>query len=396
VGLLDLVRAVLSGKLFAPPSPQRPIPWQPDALAPVFYGYRDYDVVFAPVLAEMTAPGVAGGRAPVATEMSARGTTEGRAHGAAIGGARPSHPCRVFFPTLDGSPDSAAILAPVGGFPLIVLVHGECREPEHYKKWFLLSAQLARSGYVVVIPELPGIVGGDEAPDVAGDLALLWQFIDWMRTGWEHRETLMPAPFTGVAGHSHGGGLAAALVASNPAEFKAWASLSGVTRESLVALARAPFAKLFMWGTEDALLVDLNPAPESSLWEDMAGPKHSAIFHDMHHWDYLEPGTTSCDGERGACGLTPSLTRETLMMFFGRYLTPDGAPDLRPRIASSLRPPALKDFTGALSSEQQRSAGAFLGGFEAIDSDSGCGVQLTWETSLADRGSIHCGTAPSP
>jgi len=381
VGLFDHIRALLSGKFFAPPSPQRPIEWQPDALAPVFYGYRDYEAEFAPVVAEMAAPHV----------------TEMRAPGAIVGGARPRHPCRVFFPTLDGSPDSAAILAPVGGFPLIVFVHGECKEPEHYKKWFLLPAQLARCGYVVVVPELPGIVAGDEAPEVAGDLALLWQFINWMRTAWEHRQTLMPAPFTGVAGHSHGGGLAAALVASGPTAFKAWASLSGVTREAFAPLAVAPCAKLFMWGTDrDAPLVDLTPEPESSSWAEMVGPKHSAIFHDMGHWDYLEPGTTSCDVDRGPCALNPSLTVETLMMFFGRYLTPDGAPDLRPRIASSLRPPSFKDFVGALSLEQQFYDGGFFhDAFEGIGSDTDCGVHLTWDVGGGDSGSIVFGTAPN-
>src|ERR1022692_268840 len=164
------------------------------------------------------------------------------------------------------SPRLAAILAPVGGFPLIVFAHGECKESEHYKKWYQLPARLARCGYVVVVPELPGIIAGDEAPEVGPDLALLWGFINWMRTEWEHRQTLMPAPFTGVAGHSHGGGLAAALVTSNPGAFKAFASLSGITREPFAAIAAAPMPKLFMWGTRDAPLLDLNPTPESSEW----------------------------------------------------------------------------------------------------------------------------------
>jgi len=125
-------------------------------------------------------------------------------------------------------------------------------------------------------------------------------------------------------------------------------------------------------------------------------PKHSAIFNDMAHWDYLEPGTTSCDGKRGPCTLTPSLATETLMMFFGRYLTPEGAPDLRPRIASNLRPPSVKDFTHALSVEQEFYAGAFLDdSFENIGSNRGCGVQLTWEISANDLGTTNYGAAPN-
>jgi pimeloyl-ACP methyl ester carboxylesterase len=374
MGFLDRVRAFLSGKSLGPPPPESPISWQPDALTPVSYGYRDYEAVFAPTVAAMAAP---------------------RRTSGAIDAGAPRHPCRVFFPTVDGSPDSAAILTPVGGFPLIVFVHGECNEPEHYKKWFLLPAQLARCGYVVVVPELPGIAGGDEAPEVTGDLALLWQFIDWMRTRWEHRETLMPAPFTGVAGHSHGGGLAAALVNSDPSAFKAFASLSGVTQEEFAPLAAAPFAKLFMWGTEwDASLVNLAPQPKSASWDRTATPKHSAIFADMGHWDYLQPGATSCEGERGPCAITPSLTVETLMMFFGRYLTPSGAPDLRGCIASSLQPPSFEDFASALSPDQEFYAGGFLGGFETIGSHPGCSVRLTWDVGAGDSGSVVCGKAP--
>jgi hypothetical protein len=82
-------------------------------------------------------------------------------------------------------------------------------------------------------------------------------------------------------------------------------------------------------------------------------------------------------------------------MFFGRYLTPSGAPDLRPRIPSSLRPPSFKDFTNALSLDQQFYADGFLSGFETIGSDSGCGVRLTWDVGGADAGSLVCGTAPN-
>jgi hypothetical protein len=84
------------------------------------------------------------------------------------------------------------------------------------------------------------------------------------------------------------------------------------------------------------------------------------------------------------------------MMFFGRYLTPDGAPDLRPRIDSSLRPPLQKDLTDALSLEQDLYSGDFLGSFENISSDESCGVQLRWNVGAGDSGSTHSGTAHNP
>jgi hypothetical protein len=92
-----------------------PIAWRPTALAPVFYAYRDY--------------GTAGG---------APGDV------------------RVFFPSLDGSPDSGEILRDCGRYPLIVFAHGHCStDTDHYLKRFEVPAVLARAGYVVAVPRLP-------------------------------------------------------------------------------------------------------------------------------------------------------------------------------------------------------------------------------------------------
>src|ERR1700749_6258 len=75
-----------------PPVDTCPIGWQPGALTPVFYSYRDYtsQLVNAP-------PEVSRG-----------------------GGGLPFQPpanIRVFFPSLDGSPQYAAILQGCGHYP---------------------------------------------------------------------------------------------------------------------------------------------------------------------------------------------------------------------------------------------------------------------------------------
>src|SRR5438105_1573078 len=126
---LDAIRAAISG---IRGEPGCAIAWQPNALAPVFYGYRDYEVVFPPVLMARLAPGdVVGGL------------------------GLPTHRARVFYPSLDGSPEGAAILSDCGRFPVIVFAHGECDgDVDHYKKWFEIPALLARAGSIVVIPEL--------------------------------------------------------------------------------------------------------------------------------------------------------------------------------------------------------------------------------------------------
>jgi acetyl esterase/lipase len=92
-----------------------PIDWQPNAYAPVFFGMRNY---------------------PASVALDGAPTA-----------------CRVFFPSLDGAFSSAPILDGCGRYPLVLFAHGNCiNEQDHYTKWFELPAQLARSGYVVVVP----------------------------------------------------------------------------------------------------------------------------------------------------------------------------------------------------------------------------------------------------
>jgi dipeptidyl aminopeptidase/acylaminoacyl peptidase len=106
----------------------------------------------------------------------------------------------VFFPSLDGAVFSTPILEGCGRYPLILFAHGHCDESEHYKKWYLLPAQLARSGYVVVVPELPGIAIHPSNEDHPA-LQRMVDIVSWIREYWEHRNNLLPAQSTGVAGH---------------------------------------------------------------------------------------------------------------------------------------------------------------------------------------------------
>src|SRR5688572_24986566 len=68
-----------------PPNDDPPIGWGPSLLAPVFYGCADYD-------ATVGAP----------TKL------------------------RVFYPSLDGSPQCAPFLGGPGRFPLVLFLHGRC------------------------------------------------------------------------------------------------------------------------------------------------------------------------------------------------------------------------------------------------------------------------------
>lgn len=135
----------------------------------MFYGYTDY-----------------GSPLTNAPEALARGIT-----------LPPEPAVRVYYPSLEGSPQGAPILSMCEQLPLVLFIHGDC-DGVPYDQWIELPAQLARSGYVVVVTSYGGFLAtGDPAIT-----APLRQVHDRMRTTWEHRDRLMPSPHTAVVGHS--------------------------------------------------------------------------------------------------------------------------------------------------------------------------------------------------
>ena len=304
--LLDAIRPAQTGGFKQPPGP--PIPWQPNTLSPVFWGYRDY-YAHGPVFVEHAAPGAV--TLPVPTPL-------------------PSN-CRIYYPSLDGTPHGAAILTDCGLYPLIVFAHGSCPADRgahaQYRRWDVVLGQLARCGYVIVAPELPVLEQTDTPPEFDDySPVLLAEMVAWMRTDWDYAATLAENA-TGIAGWSYGGGLAAKYTAANPAEIAAVATLSAPS-ESQVWWTTIQAPKLLMWGTGNASEWESPLADD--VWDELPTPKHRAVFPNAHHIDYLPAGSSACEATygRGPCALQPELTAELLMMFFGRYLTPAGAPDL--------------------------------------------------------------------
>jgi dienelactone hydrolase len=331
-GLLAAVIDVLQKIL-----PNRcPIPWRPNALAPVFYGVGDV------------------------------GPTDGAPATA-----------RVYFPSLDGSPESAAILMHCGRYPLIVFAHGHCvGDPDHYLKWIEIPAQLARAGYVVVVPQLPQIGGGTAPSQADDDLARLRDLVAWMRTGWVHRSTLEPSPGTGLVGHSFGAGLAGRLAAEG--NLRAYASLSGHVASPVREAIEVP--KLFTWGfppaTADEQLVPIL----DDAWARVGIPKHRIVFAELSHWDYVPPGRVPCEQGRGACRPAGVVAWDLVITFFGTYLPPPAVPDLPDRIPPSLIPPQLD-----LTEKQQFFAGGWLSGVGLLeDSSDNCAVTIAFETSTGN------------
>lgn len=314
-------------------------------MTPVFHGYREY--------------GPGQGNAPL--------------------------PSRVFFPSIDTSPASAAILAGCGRYPTILFSHGHCigDERNNYQRWVLLPAQLARAGYVVIVPQIPdiGIIPSREHPA----LAAMREILRWLREAWEHREVLMPAEATGVAGHSFGGLLTAQFARNN--DVAAYVALSADWANWMdgpLPILDIQQPKLVL---ETA--AQLFPGLSKQQWDALSPPKHRAIFETGEHWDYL-PGSVSlpCHSPRGPCPHIPAAAADLLTMFFGKYLPPELSPHLPPRIPSSLFPPRL-----VLTPQQSPFAKDYLAGMPALGGDSKCGIELTPPDYYSAGASLAIGLA---
>lgn len=347
-------------RVFVDATPGCPISWKPSVFAPVFYGYQDTTAVFPPVAHQA--------RTPAGTAMAS-------ALGGPGGNRALGHRVRVWFPSLDGSPQHAPILRGCGRYPLVILAHGSCpQDDDQYQKWFELPAVLARCGYVVIVPELHlGAPSGNE-----DEQSLIGKLSAWARSGWEHAEVVMPAPATALVGHSWGAGLLGHVAAQEADSYAAYVSLSGV--EVPLAMRRSTMPRLFTWGSDFPAEV---LGVQVSQWEALTSPAHVAEFHDAGHWDYLPVGRSAChESEPASCTLMPFLAADLVACFLTRYLRPEGVPVKKwgPwklfTIHRSLRPPAF--FPWYLTSEQQFYAGGHLNAWKAVPSHDGCGVTLGW------------------
>jgi hypothetical protein len=313
-----------------PPLDVCPIGWQPSGLTPVFYGFRDYDET-------QGAPGKV----------------------------------RVFFPSLDGSPQHADVLQGCGRYPVVLFVHGDCEgDPDHYLRWFQLPAQLARAGYVVAVPQLPGIIAGNQPFEDQGTQATLAAVLTWIRQGWDYRGTLLPEPATGLAGHSFGA-LHVGFLATTT-ETAGVVSLSGVWGDwpdsPPIWGLRVP--QLFTWGTADLPTAMLS----GDLWNPIARPKHRAIFTGGEHFDYLYTAQLPCRQYPGTCQWVGLAATDLVTMFFANYLPPELWPNLPSLVPDTLIPPQLN-----LTLQQEFYAGAYLIGVQIFDEASNCGVEITQE-----------------
>jgi pimeloyl-ACP methyl ester carboxylesterase len=322
--------------------PECPIGWQPDVLAPVFYGWQEFAV-------DDGAPGS----------------------------------LRIWFPSLDGNPEHASILSPSRGrFPLVLFLHGQCSDAEHYKAWDVLPAELARSGYVVVVPDLGP---GPGPPWAEGESPARWVqvFLEWARAHWGHREQLMPAPATAVIGHSYGAMWGGRFVASAPETLSAYASIGGGWLEwpgsPPLPLADLRVPALFIRGDED-VFAEISPRNGlETFWNQVPRPKHSIVLDGGTHFDHLRTPNdikAACGGQQGPCNLIGYLTADLVTVFLSKYIPPENSGIPAGFIPDTLTLPHVR-----LTEGQHFYAGAHLPGLSKLPQES-CGGEHIWETTL--------------
>jgi hypothetical protein len=315
-----------------------PISWRPNVLAPVLHGRRSY------------LPDDGSG-APL--------------------------PLEVVFPALHGNPESAPFLESCGPYPLVILAHGGCYIPGAggapqqlvYQHWAIspMARQLARAGYVVVVPQLSA---GSVTTD--GDVVRLSDAAAWIRTGWEHARHL--APTTGVVGHSRGGvyGLKLAIQGGVQAYAGLSPEMSALTQTIAVDLIQQyRRAQLWIYGDQDTNNVlettwqmpwDASASP-SGTWDLVRVPKYFAYVREMGHYGYLPKVP-------GACGdgpdLMTELTADLVTMFLGRHLSVPGSPSLLRRIPSTLYFP---EWGRSLTPAQSFFGAAYMTGVAKLQRD---------------------------
>jgi pimeloyl-ACP methyl ester carboxylesterase len=281
---------------------------------------------------------------------------------------------RVYYPSLDGAVQNAPLLEHCGQFPLILFLHGHCQsEDDHVYRWERTLAQLARSGFVVAAPSL-SLGSGPQQDSV---FAQARGVLRWMRRHWAGRHALLPAPATGVFGHSYGA-MVAARVATTPG-VSAFAGLSAGWHEWAtygpleIPLFKLAVPSLHMWGTEGLFSDAISDEDLAAI----AMPRHHVVLEGGEHWVYLQGQTGGCAPAAGGCHLLGAVAGDLVAGFFARYLPP-----LESEIAGGGIPPSLVPPEIELTFEQEFYAGGHLGGLAGLAYADGCRITSAYAGSF--------------
>jgi len=320
-GVLSACRP-LAPNTCTPPQGEDPgVGWGPSVLAPVFYGFADYE--FAP--------------------------------GQAV---------RMFYPSIQSRATCARILGGTAArYPLVLFLHGDCsREVNHYLQWSHLPSILARAGFVVAVPKLESFAHPTNPG--SSTYARAAAVLNWARTSWDYRHLLFSS-VTGVMGHSFGS-LHAQQIAkdTNPTAF---VCLSGQQAEfNTVPLPTCP--KMFVFGTGESPVFRL----PDSVWNSLTGHKHRLVLAGLHHWDYAPFTTNTCaDGLASQCGQYHRIAADMVAIFFSRYMSSEHSGILTDFIPANLVLPSVIP-----TPQQETFADDWL--FSLSENNPDCSATLSW------------------
>lgn len=257
---------------------------------------------------------------------------------------------------------------------MILFAHGQCLDSNNRGKWAGVLAALARSGYIVIIPEVPHSTG--HAPG-----QFLLQVLLWVSYNWVHK-SLCDFNSVGVAGHSWGAATAAEAVTAAPGAFNAYASVSG--RGGFQNdLNDIGVPKLLIVGTglgESGKSTPFSGSSGVSDWNGItSSTKHLVRIHEGEHWDYVSAGL-ECQSDSegslsGPCPATRRLVSDILLTFFSKYMPPD---PLLKSIPPSLEPPPQSDVV--YQTYLYYNYANFLTGKTTFKANSACTANFHWNT----------------
>jgi len=303
------------------------VTWAVDAAHPVFYGAQDLTVAGDGVPADM----------------------------------------RIYYPSADGTPSTARMLACGSAWPVVLFLHGQPPDglPGPYnQRWFVLPAELARSGYVVVVPNYNAQLA--TAADAPAMVSAAMQDVSWARHNWAHSDRVDQRPErTAVMGHSYGAILAARVAAAHP-EMGAFVSLSGPFDElgdAQALLQSITVPALYMWG-RNLLFEDLDVFGDR--WNRLTRLRYAAVF-DGEHFDYLRP-QDSGGAPRGSCPLIGGTAADLATLFV--------SPRVRVGSSTTVFPLDLSVPAVTLTPQQQFYAGGHLTTLGQLNTTAGCHVNI--------------------
>ncbi|HTB95929.1 MAG TPA: hypothetical protein VK716_02905 [Terracidiphilus sp.] len=289
---------------------------------------------------------------------------------------------RVLYPALPvppGRPGHPAINPPLfvglGKYKIVMFTHGQGTT---YLSWDFTLSELARAGYIVIIPETNG-----ESVLSANVLDVPLRAFDWVINNPESQfRNVVDLSMTGLCGHSYGGPVAAAL-ALDLGKKAVYASIAGAfidseTNVGHVDLTAMAMPKLFIIGGNaevdpigGGFDLNSNDAVDHQLWNMLPRPKHNLNFVNAAHLDYVPAGAPGSLPGRGPCSLVPRLTSDFLATFFTKYMAPQVDDSLG--VYNNL----VMEPVGPL--QVQSYPVGFLTGLSAILENPRCGAISTWD-----------------